>query len=502
VLRGTLDISVLINILGNVKIGQTGNVVLIDREGTVLYSHVPAQIMKPTPEMLLRLFESGESGWQQATDVDGEPSIVAYSFLGGNLGKTLDWRMAITQQQAEVNHAVLRSTLISVLASALVATLAILISATIMSRSIAAPLGILTKKAQELSIGNIIRDGKDGVTERLHLRRDEIGAISRAFERLTVYFQGAAAASTAIANKDLTITVSPNSDKDEMGVAFTKMLVGLQQAFGQVAGSSTDVSSAASQLAAASAQSGQASNQIAQTIQQVALGTVQQNEEMSKTSCSVEQLNRAINKVANGAQDQAQALGKASTLAIQISSTVQQVTSRAQTGVDGAAEATKSATSGAQTIQATIEGLQTIRSKVGLSAQKVREMGLRSEQIDAIAETIDEIASQTDLLALNAAIEAARVEGHSEMTVEAILQHHMLGAANLLARLLEENSTLESCDLASLARQAQVRTSSFLTLTESSLPRRIRAAWASAFRKIDDNNPPYFDRCWGGGMAS
>jgi methyl-accepting chemotaxis protein len=52
--------------------------------------------------------------------------------------------------------------------------------------------------------------------------------------------------------------------------------------------------------------------------------------------------------------------------------------------------------------------MQTIKHKVGISSAKVQEMGMRSDEIGAIVETIDDIAEQTNLLALNAAIEAAR----------------------------------------------------------------------------------------------
>ena len=51
--------------------------------------------------------------------------------------------------------------------------------------------------------------------------------------------------------------------------------------------------------------------------------------------------------------------------------------------------------------------MRSIDQAVGTGAQRVTELGERSEQIGQIVEVINEIADQTNLLALNAAIEAA-----------------------------------------------------------------------------------------------
>ena len=69
---------------------------------------------------------------------------------------------------------------------------------------------------------------------------------------------------------------------------------------------------------------------------------------------------------------------------------------------------------GSITVEHTLDGMQSIKTKVGASADKVEEMGRRSEEIGKIVETIEDIASQTNLLALNAAIEAARAGEHGK----------------------------------------------------------------------------------------
>jgi methyl-accepting chemotaxis protein len=88
--------------------------------------------------------------------------------------------------------------------------------------------------------------------------------------------------------------------------------------------------------------------------------------------------------------------------------TIRQVEEKAKESAAGAENAANTARSGVNIVEETIRGMQAIKEKVGLSSIKLQEMGERSNQINSIIETIDDIASQTNMLALNAAIEAAR----------------------------------------------------------------------------------------------
>jgi methyl-accepting chemotaxis protein len=277
----------------------------------------------------------------------------------------------------------------------------------VLAFSITVPMNRMTQIIEKLALGDL------EVAVDIQ-SKDEVGDIARSSQKMIAYLKGMARTSQQIASGDLTVNVQALSERDVLGNAFTAMVAYLSSAVGQVAVSANNLGSASEQLATAASQAGLATSQISKTVQQVAQGTNQQSEATSRTAKSMEQMSRAIQGVASGAQEQSKAAASSSNLTNQISEMVRQVAGNADAVTRDSAAAAKAAREGSNTVSSTIDGMRNIQAKVGLSARKVEEMGQRSDQIGTIVETIDDIASQTNLLALNAAIEAARAGEHGK----------------------------------------------------------------------------------------
>jgi len=290
----------------------------------------------------------------------------------------------------------------------LVAILLAMGSGIFLATSITVPLAVLADISKKLTFGDLQRDMEVKVKNKFLLRNDEIGAIGKSVLGLTGYMGEMGLAAKAIARNDLTANLSSKSEKDELGIAFIAMINGLRGTVGEICDSAANLTAASVQLASASNQSAIATSQISSTVQQVAIGTANQTSSITSTASAIDQMAKAIEGVAKGAQEQSLAISKASEITAEINIAIQQVAGNAESVTRDSASASSAARIGAATVEETLRGMQSIKAKVGVSAEKVQEMGKRSEEIGVIVETIEDIASQTNLLALNAAIEAAR----------------------------------------------------------------------------------------------
>jgi methyl-accepting chemotaxis protein len=177
---------------------------------------------------------------------------------------------------------------------------------------------------------------------------------------------------------------------------------------GQVRAAAEALARSSDQLNSAATQSASASQQVAQTISQVAAGAGDQARAASETSNASHDLAEIIGRVGQGAASTRTRVGEASRA---LDATTQAVSRAMRDSAEMAPlnERVQTAlTAGGQAVQETASGMNRIKFAVDATAARVGELGAKGDQIGVIVETIDDIASQTNLLALNAAIEAAR----------------------------------------------------------------------------------------------
>ncbi len=321
------------------------------------------------------------------------------------LAEKVGW--AATEASKEKSGKISEQSTVNNLLSVFICILIGAVLGTVLPRRIIRPINKIQYAANMIADGDIDQD----ITVE---SKDEIGNLSASFQKMIGYMKDIAASAMSISNGDLTVEIQPRSEKDLLGNSLKEMVTSLRSAVGLVATCAADLNSSSEKLSESATQASGATQQISMTVQQVAVGTSQQAEYSTRTSELVEKMAGTIRNVERGAKDQGTAAAKAAELTASLSEAIQQVEGNARAVTVGSNQASEAAQSGTGIVESTIEGMNRIQMKVGVSAEKVREMGNRSKQIGAIVETIDDIASQTNLLALNAAIEAARAGEHGK----------------------------------------------------------------------------------------
>jgi methyl-accepting chemotaxis protein len=272
-------------------------------------------------------------------------------------------------------------------------------------RATVTPVRRMALVANGLAEGNLDQD----VT---YTSGDEVGQLADAFRSMIAYQHEMTSAAMAIADGDLSHTITPKGEHDRLGQAFAGMVAELGAMVGQLSVSAHGLKTVAGHLGDSADNAGASVDQVSQAIRQVADGTAQTASSARSSSQAVEELGHAVNGIAAGAQDQARQVQDATATATEMAAGVEQVAANARAVASYSQETRTSAEQGVAAVRATVDGMESIQQVVVAASAKVEELGKLGEQIGAVVETIDDIAEQTNLLALNAAIEAARAGEH------------------------------------------------------------------------------------------
>ncbi|PYY05389.1 MAG: hypothetical protein DMG64_03105 [Acidobacteria bacterium] len=229
-------------------------------------------------------------------------------------------------------------------------------------------------------------------------RKDEVGELSKTFNKMIAYLKEMAAVSEAIAGGDLTLQVQPRSQSDTLGKAFSEMTIGLRQlvrsvreSASQVAGGSTEVASASDESAKINIQAASAIDEVTSTMHEMSIN---------------------VQNMVKNTQTQASSVSETSASIDQMVTSIQRVADTAKVLLDISQRSREEVHSGIQTMEKATDGLNRINTSIQNSSVIIGELGARADNIGKIVEVIDDLAEQTNLLALNAAIEAARAGEH------------------------------------------------------------------------------------------
>lgn len=222
-----------------------------------------------------------------------------------------------------------------------------------LSGIISNPIEKLAAFGEMLAVGDVEIEKVINEKDReIKHRKDEIGTLATAFNKLIAGTLTLSAETAAVASGDLTTEISVRSEKDVLGNALQQLVHEFNQLISSIIASAEQITAGAAQVSDGS--------------QSLAQGATEQ-------ASSVEELSASISEVSQRVRDNAEAAQKTAVLSAQAA-----------------------------------EIMQNSESDMGLAETAMEEIAVTSKDISKVIKAIDDIAFQTNILALNAAVEAAR----------------------------------------------------------------------------------------------
>lgn len=281
----------------------------------------------------------------------------------------------------------------------------------ILRRLVIKPIRSIEKAATSLADGDLSYN-LDIKTE------DEIGRLSRAINA-SVRSLGSVLQRVKNGSKrsfDVAEKVETDFKKLSEGTKLeSEAVANIATSIEQMNSAAAEISGSTERLAASTEETAASMEEMVTSISQVANSAQELSTTVDSTSASIEELSATIKEVATKAEELSTVSEETLAASAEIYSSIKEVEQSAkESAMLSEKVKTDASTFGIASVEKTIEGMQNIRSSVEKTANYMRKLGGRSDEIGKILNVIDEVTDQTTLLALNAAILAAQAGEHGK----------------------------------------------------------------------------------------
>jgi phosphate/phosphite/phosphonate ABC transporter binding protein len=281
----------------------------------------------------------------------------------------------------------------------------------ILRRLVIVPIHSIEKAAKSLADGDL--------SFSLDIKTsDEIGRLSKAINT-SVKALGSILLRVKSGSKrasDVAAKVEVEFKKVSEGTKLeSEAIANIATSIEQMNSAAVEISGSTDGLATSTEETAAAMEEMVTSIGQVANSAQDLSMTVDSTSASIEELSATVKEVANKTEGLAAASEETLAATEEISSSVKEVEQSAKESAMLSEKVKNDAsTFGMSSVEKAIEGMQNIKLSVEKTANYMRKLGGRSNEIGNILNVIDEVTDQTTLLALNAAILAAQAGEHGK----------------------------------------------------------------------------------------